>query len=93
MIMAAAFFCNQNTCALKLPCGLVSLTLLDVAAIVGLMPIGEKYLVGSFKDTIEPKIPNQLNGTAFYHSITVSPICMLCKVFCVISNNKQMFKP
>lgn len=58
MIMAAAFFCNQNTCALKLPCGLVSLTLLDVAAIVGLMPIGEKYLVGSFKKTIEPKILN-----------------------------------
>ena len=27
------------------------------------------------------------------HSIAVSPICMPCKVFCVISISKQMLKP
>lgn len=61
MIMATAFFWNQNTCALELPCGLASPTLLDVAAIIGLMPIGEKYLVGFFKNTIKPKILNREN--------------------------------
>lgn len=48
----------KTLCALKLPCGPVAPTLLDVSIITSLMPIGEKYLVGFFLNTIDPKITN-----------------------------------
>lgn len=56
--MDAALFWNQNTFPFELLCGPVAPTLLDVASITVLMPIGEKYFVGSFEKKIDPKTLN-----------------------------------
>ncbi|KAG4979982.1 hypothetical protein JHK85_033940 [Glycine max] len=53
MLMALFLFCNRSLHALELPYGPVSLTLLDIVAIIGLKPLGKTYALGLFKDQIE----------------------------------------
>jgi len=38
---------------LELPCGSISLTLLDIAMIIGLKPLGKTYALGLFEDHIK----------------------------------------
>lgn len=46
-------FWNRNLHALELPCGPVTPTLLDIAAITGLKPLGKTLALGLFEDTIQ----------------------------------------
>nr|KYP70112.1 hypothetical protein KK1_009320 [Cajanus cajan] len=53
MLLSAVFFWNRETRAFKFPCGFVCPTLLDIAAITGLKPLGDRYL----PDILEEEIP------------------------------------
>ena len=53
MLIASFLFWNHILHALELPCGPISLTLLDITAINGLKPLGKTYALGLFKDQIE----------------------------------------
>uniref|UniRef100_A0A151UEW2 Aminotransferase-like plant mobile domain-containing protein n=1 Tax=Cajanus cajan TaxID=3821 RepID=A0A151UEW2_CAJCA len=53
MLLSAIFFWNKETHAFKFPCGFVCPTLLDIAAITVLKPLGDCYL----PDTLEEEIP------------------------------------
>nr|KYP45955.1 hypothetical protein KK1_032450 [Cajanus cajan] len=44
MLLSAIFFWNRETRAFEFPCGFVSPTLLDIATITGLAPIGDKFV-------------------------------------------------
>ncbi|KHN35887.1 uncharacterized protein LOC114367667 [Glycine soja] len=52
LLMASFIVWNRSTHAFDLPCGPASPTLLDIAAITGLRPIGERYAMGLIKDEI-----------------------------------------
>nr|KYP37769.1 hypothetical protein KK1_041013 [Cajanus cajan] len=53
MLLSAIFFWNMETRAFEFPCGFAYPTLLDIAAITGLKPLGDRYL----PDTLEEEIP------------------------------------
>nr|KYP32338.1 hypothetical protein KK1_047014 [Cajanus cajan] len=53
MLLSSIFFCNRETRAFEFPCGFVCPTLLDIAAITGLKPLGDRYL----SDILEEEIP------------------------------------
>nr|KYP69521.1 hypothetical protein KK1_008712 [Cajanus cajan] len=53
MLLSVVFFWNRETRAFEFPCGFVCPTLLDIAAITGLKPLGDRYL----PDTLEEEIP------------------------------------
>nr|KYP48337.1 hypothetical protein KK1_030030 [Cajanus cajan] len=53
MLLSAIFFWNRETRAFKFPCGFVCPTLLDIAAITGLAPIGDRF----YPDVFEEEIP------------------------------------
>nr|KYP36580.1 hypothetical protein KK1_042290 [Cajanus cajan] len=55
MLLSAIFFWNRETRAFEFPCGLVCPTLLDIAAITGLMPLGQKYHPDAFEEETSPK--------------------------------------
>nr|KYP62762.1 hypothetical protein KK1_017311 [Cajanus cajan] len=55
MLLSAIFFWNRETRAFEFSCGPVCPTLLDIAAITGLMPIGQKYHPHAFEEEISPK--------------------------------------
>jgi len=43
MIIAALHFWNPSTCSLHLKCGMLTPTLLDVAGLIGLKPVGQTF--------------------------------------------------
>nr|KYP43587.1 hypothetical protein KK1_034965 [Cajanus cajan] len=53
MLLSAIFFWNRETRAIEFSCGFVCPTLLDIAAIMGLKPLGDRYL----PNTLEEEIP------------------------------------
>nr|KYP37371.1 hypothetical protein KK1_041441 [Cajanus cajan] len=52
MLLSAIFFWNRETRAFEFPCGFVSPTLLDIAAITGLTPLGDRF----YPDVVEEEI-------------------------------------
>jgi len=53
MLMTFFLFWNQSLHALELPCGPISPTLMDIALINSLKPLGKTYALGLFEDQIE----------------------------------------
>nr|KYP33873.1 hypothetical protein KK1_045233 [Cajanus cajan] len=53
MLLSAIFFWNREIHAFKFPCGFVCPTLLAIAAITGLKPLGDRYL----PEILEEEIP------------------------------------
>nr|KYP64671.1 hypothetical protein KK1_019276 [Cajanus cajan] len=53
MLLSAIFFWNQETRAFEFPCGFVCPTLLDIVAITGLAPMGDRF----HPDVFEEQIP------------------------------------
>nr|KYP46845.1 hypothetical protein KK1_031548 [Cajanus cajan] len=52
MLLSAIFFWNRETRAFEFPCGFVGPTLLDIAAITGLTPLGDRFHPDVFEDEI-----------------------------------------
>nr|KYP37103.1 hypothetical protein KK1_041735 [Cajanus cajan] len=52
MPLSAIFFWNRETRAFEFPCGFVCPTLLDIAAIIGLTPIGDRFHPDAFEEEI-----------------------------------------
>nr|KYP76634.1 hypothetical protein KK1_020885 [Cajanus cajan] len=52
MLLSVIFFWNRETRAFEFPCGFVCLTLLDIAAIMGLKPLGDRYLPDTLEEVI-----------------------------------------
>nr|KYP34663.1 hypothetical protein KK1_044361 [Cajanus cajan] len=52
MLLSAVFFWNKETHAFKFPCGIVCPTLLDIVAITGLKPLGDRYLPNILEEEI-----------------------------------------
>nr|KYP48746.1 hypothetical protein KK1_029548 [Cajanus cajan] len=55
MLLFAIFFWNRETRAFEFPCGFVCPTLLDIAAITGLAPIGDRFHPDAFEEEISIK--------------------------------------
>nr|KYP40720.1 hypothetical protein KK1_037938 [Cajanus cajan] len=55
MLLSAIFFWNRETRAFEFPCGFVCPTLLDIAAITGLTPLGDRFHPDVFEDEISIK--------------------------------------
>nr|KYP69744.1 hypothetical protein KK1_008945 [Cajanus cajan] len=55
ILLSAMFFWNRETRAFEFPCGFVCPTLLDVATITGLKPIGDRFHPEAFEETISMK--------------------------------------
>nr|KYP55237.1 hypothetical protein KK1_001444 [Cajanus cajan] len=55
MLLSAIFFWNRETRAFEFPCGFVCPTLLDIAAITGLSPLGDRFYPDVFEDEISIK--------------------------------------
>nr|KYP59853.1 hypothetical protein KK1_015294 [Cajanus cajan] len=55
MMFSAIFFWNRETRAFEFPCGFVCPTLLDIAAITGLVPVGERFYPDLFEEEISIK--------------------------------------
>ncbi|XP_020231422.1 protein MAINTENANCE OF MERISTEMS [Cajanus cajan] len=55
MLISAIFFWNRETRAFEFPCGFVCPTLLDIAAITGLAPIGDRFYPDAFEEEISIK--------------------------------------
>nr|KYP31769.1 hypothetical protein KK1_047747 [Cajanus cajan] len=55
MLLSAIFFWNRETRAFEFPCGFVCPTLLDIAAITGLAPIGDRFYPDAFEGEISIK--------------------------------------
>nr|KYP41305.1 hypothetical protein KK1_037325 [Cajanus cajan] len=55
MLLSAIFFWNRETRAFEFPCGFVCPTLLDIAAITGLAPIGDRFYPDVFEEKISIK--------------------------------------
>nr|KYP71758.1 hypothetical protein KK1_011028 [Cajanus cajan] len=55
MLLSAIFFWNRETRAFEFPCGFVCPTLLDIAAITGLEPTGERFYPDLFEEEISIK--------------------------------------
>ncbi|XP_029125444.1 uncharacterized protein LOC109814161 isoform X4 [Cajanus cajan] len=55
MLLSAIFFWNRETRAFEFPCGFICPTLLDVAAITGLKPIGDRFYPDAFEEEISIK--------------------------------------
>nr|KYP45994.1 hypothetical protein KK1_032440 [Cajanus cajan] len=55
MLLSAIFFWNRETRAFEFPCGFVCPTLLDIAAITGLAPIGDRFYPDVFEEEISIK--------------------------------------
>nr|KYP62236.1 hypothetical protein KK1_016762 [Cajanus cajan] len=55
MLLSAIFFWNRETRAFEFPCGFVCPTLLDIAAITGLKPIGHRYHPDAFEEELSSK--------------------------------------
>nr|KYP61954.1 hypothetical protein KK1_016469 [Cajanus cajan] len=55
MLLSAIFFWNRETRAFEFPCGFICPTLLDIAAITGLAPIGDRFHPDAFKEEISIK--------------------------------------
>lgn len=53
MLMASFLFWNRSLHALEFPCGLVTLTLMDIAAIIGLKPLGKTYALVLIENQIK----------------------------------------
>nr|KYP37390.1 hypothetical protein KK1_041425 [Cajanus cajan] len=52
MLLSALSFWNRETRAFEFPCGFICPTLLDIAAITGLKPIGERFQHDAFEEDI-----------------------------------------
>ncbi|XP_058771322.1 uncharacterized protein LOC131644752 [Vicia villosa] len=52
MLLASIFFCEGSTNTFHFPCGMMTPTLFDVAAITGLSPLGEVF---------DPTLPTEMN--------------------------------
>nr|KYP69069.1 hypothetical protein KK1_022720 [Cajanus cajan] len=52
MLLSAIFFWNRETRAFEFPCGFVGPTLLNIAAITGLTPLGDRFHPDVFEDEI-----------------------------------------
>lgn len=50
MLITFFLFWNWSLHALELPYGLVTLTLIDIARITGLKPLGKAYVLGLIED-------------------------------------------
>nr|KYP56426.1 hypothetical protein KK1_002665 [Cajanus cajan]KYP56470.1 hypothetical protein KK1_002711 [Cajanus cajan] len=55
MLLSAIFFWNRETRAFEFPCGFVCPTLLDIVAITGLAPIGDRFHLDAFEEEISIK--------------------------------------
>nr|KYP75498.1 hypothetical protein KK1_008237 [Cajanus cajan] len=55
MLLSAIFFWNRETRAFEFPCGFVCPTLLDIAAITGLTPLGDRFHPDVFEEEISIK--------------------------------------
>nr|KYP32053.1 hypothetical protein KK1_047357 [Cajanus cajan]KYP32055.1 hypothetical protein KK1_047359 [Cajanus cajan] len=55
MLLSAIFFWNRETRAFEFPCGFICPTLLDIAAITGLTPIGDRFDPDVFEEEISIK--------------------------------------
>nr|KYP33601.1 hypothetical protein KK1_045536 [Cajanus cajan] len=55
MLLSAIFFWNRETQAFEFPCGFVCTTLLDIAAITGLTPLGDRFYPDVFEEEISIK--------------------------------------
>nr|KYP35927.1 hypothetical protein KK1_042998 [Cajanus cajan] len=55
MLLSAIFFWNRETRAFEFPYGFVCPTLLDIAAITGLPPVGDRFYPDSFEEEISIK--------------------------------------
>nr|KYP75380.1 hypothetical protein KK1_008107 [Cajanus cajan] len=55
MLFSAILFWNRETRAFEFPCGFVCPTLLDIAAITGLTPTGERFYPDLFEEEISIK--------------------------------------
>lgn len=55
MLMSSFLFWNCSLHVLELPCGFISLNLLDIATIARLKPLGKTYVLGLFEDQIEKR--------------------------------------
>nr|KYP53529.1 hypothetical protein KK1_024421 [Cajanus cajan] len=55
MLFSAIFFWNRETRAFEFPCGFVCPTLLDIAAITGLPPVGDRFYPDAFEEEISIK--------------------------------------
>lgn len=53
MLMTSFLFWNRSLHALELPCGPITLTLLDIVAIISLKPLSKTYAIGLIEDQIE----------------------------------------
>nr|KYP42719.1 hypothetical protein KK1_035866 [Cajanus cajan] len=55
MLLSAIFFWNRETRAFEFSCGFVCPTLLDIVAITGLAPIGDRFYPDLFEEEISIK--------------------------------------
>nr|KYP70342.1 hypothetical protein KK1_009555 [Cajanus cajan] len=55
MLLSAIFFWNRETRAFEFPCGFVGPTLLDIAAITGLTPLGDRFHPDAVEEEISIK--------------------------------------
>nr|KYP48095.1 hypothetical protein KK1_030290 [Cajanus cajan] len=55
MLLSAIIFWNRETRAFEFPCGFVFPTLLDIAAITGLTPLGDRFYPDIFEEEISIK--------------------------------------
>nr|KYP31535.1 hypothetical protein KK1_048077 [Cajanus cajan] len=55
MLLSEIFFWNRETRAFEFPCGFVCPTLLDIAVITGLTPLGDRFHPDVFEDEISIK--------------------------------------
>nr|KYP63497.1 hypothetical protein KK1_018074 [Cajanus cajan] len=55
MLLSAIFFWNRETRAFEFSCGFVCPTLLDIAAITGLAPVGDRFYPDLFEEEISIK--------------------------------------
>ncbi|XP_020239084.1 uncharacterized protein LOC109818095 [Cajanus cajan] len=55
MLLSAIFFWNREARAFEFPCGFVCPTLLDIAAITGLLPLGERFHPNAFEEELSIK--------------------------------------
>nr|KYP74733.1 hypothetical protein KK1_007424 [Cajanus cajan] len=66
MLLSAIFFWNRETRAFEFPCDFVCPTLLDIATITGLAPIGERF----HHDILEEEVPIKEDKKTYLAFIT-----------------------